>query len=90
MRRSTKHTNGSVKGKNGGLDAGGSARSVISRAREEVMVEKLSAPTRRAALNEPSPKVDENWRAQQEILKREIKSWPDNQMNSLMPVQDYF
>lgn len=54
------------------------------------MVEKLSAPTRRAALNEPSAKAGGDWRAQQEILKREIKSWPDNQMNSLMPVQDYF
>jgi|EP01043_Picozoa_sp_COSAG02_P005164 hypothetical protein len=54
------------------------------------MIEKLSAPVRRAALDESGPKAGGDWRAQQEILKREIKSWPDNQMNSLMPVQDYF
>ena len=54
------------------------------------MVEKLSAPLKRADLNSTGPKSNGNWRAQQEMLKKEIKAWPDNQMNSLMPVQDYF
>ena len=32
-----------------------------------------------------------NWRAQQELLEREIKSWPQGyKLNSLMPVQNYF
>ena len=90
VRRSTKHTNGAVKRDGDGLGSGGSARSVISRAREEVMVEKLSAPLKRADLNSIGPKSNGNWRAQQEMLKKEIKAWPDNQMNSLMPVQEYF
>ena len=72
-----------------GAGGGGSARSVISRAREEVMVDKLSAPIRRAALNE-SLKAGTDWRMQQEVLRKEIKAWPNTQMHSLMPVQDYF
>ena len=62
---------------------------MISRAREEVMVDKLSAPIRRAALNE-SLKAGTDWRMQQEVLRKEIKAWPNTQMHSLMPVQDYF
>lgn len=32
-----------------------------------------------------------DWRAQQELLAREIKHWDTNSaMNSLMPVQNYF
>ena len=69
----------------------GSARSVITRAREEVMVEKLSAPSKRAALSESGgPKSGKDWRAQQEMLEKEIKTWPDNRMTSLMPVQNYY
>lgn len=69
----------------------GSARSVITRAREEVLVEKLSAPSKRASLSESGgQKPGKDWRAAQEMLEKEIKAWPENRMNSLMPVQNYY
>ena len=57
------------------MGGGGLARSVISRAREEVMVDKLSAPIKRAALGESGgPKTRKNWRAQQEMLTKARKA----------------
>jgi hypothetical protein len=100
VRRSSKHTNGTAQRDGGSSDplgAGGSARGVISRAREEAMVGKLSAPMRRASLNENVGGKENSgggggdWRAQQELLQKEIKMWPgDSKMNSLMPVQNYY